>query len=109
MKIIIFDIDNTICITKKKNYHSSKPIKKRVAFINKLYDDGNIIKIFTARYMGKHNGDVNLIKKKYFIKTYNQLKSWDLKFHDLIMGKPVYDIFVDDKAYNCTNKKFKFY
>jgi hypothetical protein len=33
-------------------------------------------------------------------KTYNQLKSWDLKFHFLYFGKPSYDIFVDDKGYN---------
>ena len=28
-----------------------------------------------------------------------QLKKWKVKFHKLIMGKPSYDLFIDDKAY----------
>jgi hypothetical protein len=54
--------------------------------------------------MGKHNGNVNLIKKKYYRKTYNQITNWGLKFHELIMGKPIFDLFIDDKAYNANDK-----
>ena len=32
-------------------------------------------------------------------KTLKQLKKWNLKFHELILGKPTFDIYVDDKAY----------
>jgi hypothetical protein len=104
MKIIIFDIDNTIATTIGTKYHLSKPIKSQIKKINKLYGRGYIIKIFTARYMGKHNGNVNLIKKKYYQKTYNQITNWGLKFHELIMGKPIFDLFIDDKAYNVRDK-----
>jgi hypothetical protein len=104
-KIIIFDIDNTLGKTEKLDYEKSKPIKSRIKIVNKLYDQGHIIKIFTARYMGKHNGNVRIIKKKYFKKTQNQLKRWGIKFHKLIMGKPIFDIFVDDKSYNTKDKK----
>ena len=64
MKIIIFDIDNTIAKTKKTKYHIAKPIKSKIKIINQLFDKGHIIKVFTSRYMGKHNGNVNLIKNK---------------------------------------------
>jgi hypothetical protein len=107
MKIIIFDIDKTICKTNNLNYHLSKPIKNKILLINKLYEKGHIIKLFTSRYMGRHNENVNLIKKKFYNKTEKQLKGWGLKFHELIMGKPLYDIFVDDKAYNVKDKKLK--
>jgi capsule biosynthesis phosphatase len=107
MKIIIFDIDNTIALTSGIKYHLSKPIKSKIKKINQLYESGYIIKIFTARYMGKHSGNVKLIKKKYYKKTFNQIKSWGLKFHELVIGKPVFDIFVDDKAYNNKDKKLK--
>jgi hypothetical protein len=107
MKIIIFDIDETICKTDRLNYHLSKPIKNKVLLINKLYDKGYIIKLFTSRYMGRHKGNVNIIEKKFFKKTEKQLRTWGLKFHELIMGKPLYDIFVDDKAYNVKDKKLK--
>jgi len=105
MKVIIFDIDNTIAITSGIKYHLSKPIKSKIKKINQLYESGYIIKIFTARYMGKHSGNVKLIKKKYYKKTFNQIKSWGLKFHELIMGKPIFDLFIDDKAYNVKDKK----
>lgn len=63
MKILIFDIDNTISKTKGTKYQIAKPIKSKIKIINRLFDKGHIIKIFTSRYMGKYNGDVNFIKK----------------------------------------------
>lgn len=105
MKILIFDIDNTISKTKGTKYQIAKPIKSKIKIINRLFDKGHIIKIFTSRYMGKYNGDVNFIKKKYHKRTEIQLKSWGLKFHDLIFGKPIFDFFIDDKAFNVRDKK----
>ena len=32
--------------------------------------------------------------------TRNQLDSWGVKYHDLKLGKPQYDLFIDDKALN---------
>ena len=105
MKILIFDIDNTISKTKGTKYQIAKPIKSKIKIINRLFDKGHIIKIFTSRYMGKYNGDVNFIKKKYHKRTEIQLKSWGLKFHDLIFGKPIFDFLIDDKAFNVRDKK----
>lgn len=97
--IICFDIDNVICKTdKKNNYKKSKPNKRVISLINKLYYRGYIIKIFTARYMGRHNENISLVKKKYFKKTKTQLNNWGLKYHKLYMGKPNFDIFIDDKS-----------
>jgi len=107
MKIIIFDIDNTIAKTAGTKYNIAIPIKSRIKRINKLYDKGNIIKIFTSRYMGKYNGNVELIKKKFYKKTVTQLNNWGLKYHELIMGKPIFDIFVDDKAFNPKDRRLK--
>ena len=50
-KIIMFDIDDTICRTINAKYSKSKPIKQRIKIVNSLYDEGYYIKIFTARYM----------------------------------------------------------
>ena len=105
MKIFIFDIDNTISKTKGTKYQAAKPIKSRIKIINQLFDRGHIIKIFTSRYMGKHNGNVNFIKKNYYKKTEKQLKSWGLKLHNLIFGKPIFDFLIDDKAFNIKDKK----
>lgn len=97
--ILCFDLDNTICTTKKNFYNFSKPKKKIIKMINDLYDEGYHIKIFTARYMGRSNDSVFKAKKSGFEFTKKQLKKWNLKYHKLIFGKPSYDIFVDDKAF----------
>ena len=96
--IFCFDIDNTICKTKKGNYSKSSVIKKNIQTINKLYDDGHIIKIFTSRYMGRANSDIKKTYRIGYKKTFNQLVKWNLKFHHLLMGKPRYDVIIDDKS-----------
>jgi len=98
LKTICFDIDQVICSTKKNYYSKSKPKMKTIKLINNLYDNGYIIKIFTARYMGTFKEDISFIEKKFYKKTFNQLIKWGIKFHKLYMGKPSFDIFVDDKA-----------
>jgi len=97
-KIICFDIDDTICTTINKNYFKAKPKKNAIKIINKLFKEGYRIKIFTSRFMGRNNENVNKAKKQGYIRTQKQLKSWGLNYHQLIFGKPSYDLFVDDKC-----------
>ena len=58
-----FDIDNTICKTYLSNYQNSKPDHSAIKMINKLYDKGYIIKINTARYMGRNKDDIKKSNK----------------------------------------------
>lgn len=103
MKIICFDIDNVICKTEGNNYKNSKPDKKAIKIINNLYEEGFYIKIFTARYMGRYSGDKKKVKKKTK-ETKNFLKLWSVKYHELIMCKPAYDLFIDDKSYGFSKR-----
>lgn len=97
-KIICFDLDNTLCKTIGSRYHSSKPIKKNIKLVNLLYKKGYYIKIFTARFMGRSNQNKILAQKKANSMTINQLKKWKVNYHKLILGKPSYDLFIDDKS-----------
>ncbi len=97
MKTICFDLDNTICTTKKNYYSTSKPKLNVIKFINTLYGNYEII-IFTARFMGREKGNLSNAKKKGYKFTEKQLKKWGLKYDKLIFGKPSYDIIVDDKS-----------
>jgi hypothetical protein len=65
---------------------------ERILKINELYEKGNTIVYWTAR------GTMTGIP--WFSVTLEQLKSWGAKFHELRMGKPAFDIFIDDKAFN---------
>ena len=68
-----------------------------------MYFQGNKIIIFTARYMGRCNENVEMAKKKAYLMTKNQLNRWGVNYHELIFGKPSFDILVDDKSlfYDC--------
>jgi CMP-N,N'-diacetyllegionaminic acid synthase len=93
MGIIYIDIDETICRTpKSRNYKLSEPLVDRIEMANKLYDDGHHIVYWTAR------GTVTGVD--WYDYTYNQLRGWGVKFHGLTLGKPHYDVFIDDKNIN---------
>ena len=100
IKTYAFDIDGVICTTVDSDYKNSLPNIKAIKKINKLYDDGHKIIIFTARFMGRTNNDFIKAKELGYNSTLKQLKNWNLKFHKLIFGKPSFDLLVDDKAYN---------
>jgi hypothetical protein len=89
--LIFVDIDDTICYRKDTTLDYSKafPYKERIEKINSLYDKGDTIVYWTAR--GTKTGI------PWFHTTYKQLQEWGCKFHELRMGKPAYDLFIDDK------------
>jgi len=55
--------------------------------------------------MGRNNENYRLVKKKYFNRVQKQLKKWDVHYDELILGKPSYDFFIDDKCFNISDKK----
>ena len=91
--IIFVDIDDTICNGgTPEDYSIAKPKLDRITKINKLFDSGDIIVYWTAR--GTKTG-IN-----WYQLTKNQLDSWGCKYSELRMGKPNYDLFIDDKNIN---------
>ena len=97
--ILCFDLDNVITKTKNKNYSKAKPNFKTIDLINDAYDLGAKILIFTGRFYGKCNGNLNKILKMDNGLIKRQLKKWKIKYHRLIFGKPMFDIYVDDKNF----------
>ena len=95
--VFCFDIDNVLCISPNNNYKKSKPIKKNIRLVNLLMKKGHCIKLFTSRHMGRNNENKFLAKKQSYNFTKKQLKKWKVKYHKLIIGKPSYDVFIDDK------------
>ena len=98
LKVICFDIDNVICKTKTKDYSKSVPIKKNIKVINEAYKNGFNIILYTARYMGRYNGNVSKVKKHIKSFTLNQLEKWGVKYHKIYFGKPSFDLLIDDKS-----------
>jgi capsule biosynthesis phosphatase len=94
----VFDIDGTICTNTNGAYENAIPFVSRIEKINKLYDEGNHITIFTARGMNSYKNNQIEAINKYYSFTEKQLKFWNIKYHDLILGKPQGDFYIDDKG-----------
>lgn len=95
--IYMVDIDNTICWTRRNaqdkwDYPNSTPFEERINRINDLYDEGHTIIYWTARGSGSGIDWTELTKQ--------QLDSWGCKYHEVKLGKPSYDVWIDDKAFN---------
>ena len=97
MTVYCFDIDGTICSDTDGDYEQAIPFKEVIEKINRLYDIGHKIIFYTGR--GSTTGI------DWFDLTKKQLKDWKVKYHELIMGKPAADIYVDDKAINTVDWK----
>jgi len=101
-RVIFVDIDGTICHYNGENiksagvnaidYTTAIPYYDRIEKINALYDKGNTVVYWTSR--GSRSG------LNWFQLTLEQLQQWGVKFTELRLGKPHYDIFIDDKNIN---------
>lgn len=95
--IIYIDIDETICLSRDKDYSNAVPIQANIDKANKLYEQGHTIVYWTAR--GSTSG------KDWTELTNRQIKEWGAKHHQVKLGKPSYDLFIDDKVLNTMDWK----
>ena len=90
MKKYCFDLDGTLCSNTEGAYELANPIDERIQEVNRLYEQGDEITIFTAR-----GSETGIDWQKL---TEEQLANWGLKYHRLILGKPFAHIYIDDRA-----------
>jgi hypothetical protein len=89
---LIIDLDGTICTEEKMFSRSlAQPIANAVESVNYLYDSGHIIIIYSARLWIE------------FEMTTHWLKTNGVKYHQLVMGKPQGDFWIDDRAIEFDN------
>ena len=92
---LVFDLDGVIAKLNDGCYSSADPNKESIEHVNKAYDLGYRIVIFTARYGIRYPG-------KQWQMGYEETVCWlrdnGVKFHELMMGKPAGDLYVDDKG-----------
>jgi len=97
-KVIMIDIDGTICKQDGDprspndafSFRTSKPFPQRIEYLNSLHEEGHYLHYWTAR--GCWDGNDTLEE------TRAQLDSWGVKYNDVAVFKPFYDIWIDDKA-----------
>lgn len=101
-KIVLVDVDETICFyPKKRQYNLAVPSEENIEKINKLYDEGWYVVYWTARGGSEKSKAEG---RCYYDFTWGQLESWGCKFHELSTGtkgnyiKPPNNMIIDDKA-----------
>jgi len=102
----VIDIDGTICTNgdcSSCKYEGSTPIPERIKKINSLFDEGHRIKYFSARGMGRYEDNSDKAIQKFYNLTKMQLEIWGCRYHELILGKPSGDIYIDDKGMNAND------
>jgi capsule biosynthesis phosphatase len=99
---ICFDLDNTLVTypTIPNDYSTVKPIQKTINLLNNLYKKGHEIIIYTARRMKTHHNNVGKVIKDIALVTLTTLDQFNIPYHELIFGKPIADIYIDDRGLN---------
>ncbi|MDL2304099.1 HAD family hydrolase [Bacteroides sp. OttesenSCG-928-D19] len=89
---IIIDMDGTIC-TEERTYSRSlaKPKEGAVDAVNALYKAGHTIIIYSARTWMEYE------------MTVAWLANHNISYHQLILGKPIGDVWIDDRALKFEN------
>lgn len=85
---LVFDIDNTILLCDYIDgvYYLKAYDPDIISIMNLEYEKGTQIVIQTARHWN------------HFNITKEQLEKVGAKFHTLLMGKPVADLYIDDRG-----------
>ncbi len=97
-RVLVFDLDGTLCTQANPDYEKAQPVPEAIEVVNKLYDDGYTILIYTARFMGRNACDIHKAYHDGYELTKRQLDSWGVRYHRLLMGKPPADAVIDDRA-----------
>jgi len=90
-KVVYVDMDGVLCNCTMGDYTKAEPNVGNIRKVNKLFDDGYMVVVWSAR---KHDDDPLGV----FNLTKAQLDKWGVRYHVLSFDKPMYDILVDDKA-----------
>ena len=98
-KRLIVDCDGVIADKAHGGeYAKAGPLLHGIAQVNKLYDMGYKITLFTARYGDREKGNIH----KQYERGYREWTDWlakhGVKYHHAFMGKPAGVMYIDDKA-----------
>ncbi len=94
----VFDIDGTICNNTNGDYLKAVPMKERIDKVNDLFLKGHTIIFQTARGMGRSGNSTAYADRAFYELTKEQLDGWGVRYHQLFLGKPAGDFYIDDKG-----------
>jgi len=102
MMRVCFDLDNTLVTypTVPGDYRTVRPIHRMIELARKMKADGHTIIIHTARRMETHKHNVGSVIRDIGPVTFQTLSDFDIPCDEILFGKPIADIYIDDRAVN---------
>ena len=86
------DMDGVICEERTTFERSlAKPIAGAIEALQRIKDKGNFITIYTSRGWQEYQA------------TLEWLNRYKVPFDLLLLGKPIYDVYIDDRAIHFTD------
>ena len=98
LKKIIVDCDGVIAENNNGDYANPPPLAHGIEQVNKLYDMGYEIVLFTARYGERESGNIHMQYERGYTEWLDWLHTHNVKYHHAFMGKPAAILYIDDKA-----------
>lgn len=97
--VIVVDFDGTLALGDTSNIPTMHPNLKLITLINQMYNDGNYIKIVTARGC-KSCSTIKEREDKYKKIITNWLNINGITYNELSFNKEYGDAYIDDRGYN---------
>ena len=102
-KVIVMDIDGTLCEIKSKEqpYLDVIPKFNILEKLNKMKQEGFYIILYTSRQMRTYDGNIGKINANTGKILFQWLEKYDVPFDEIYFGKPwcgKNGFYVDDKA-----------
>ena len=97
----VIDVDNTLSIhDATSEYQFHKPIDEMILKVNKMYDEGHTIILFSARGMRSNDFDLQKIEQNVRPTLETWLNKHKVKYHSLVLGKPWGEnvVYIDDRS-----------
>ena len=79
-------------------YAKAGPLLHGIAQVNRVYDMGYKITLFTARYGDREKGNIHKLYERGYREWTDWLAKHGVKYHHAFMGKPAGVMYIDDKA-----------
>jgi len=99
LKRIVVDCDGVIASKEHGGgYSQAPPLKHGIEQVNKLYDMGYEVVLYTARYGERKAGNINEMYEAGYCEWTDWLKKHGVKYHHAFMGKIAGVLYIDDKA-----------
>lgn len=98
---LCFDLDGVICEIKSKDqtYSDVSPIIETINIMKKYKEAGHTIIIHTARHMKTCNNNPAMAVARIGKQTLDWLAIHDVPYDELLFGKPIADVYIDDNAF----------